>query len=61
MRDDRFKYLNHTSVEGLHLIFYAILLIARIMIERYYSESVFNEDKYKKFLEEYRTLKYGGE
>lgn len=60
MKDNRFNYLNHTSVEGLDLIFLVLLLIARILIERYYSSNVFEEDKYKTFLEEYRTLKYGG-
>lgn len=59
MKDNRFRYLNHTSVEGLDLIFLVLLLIARILIERYYSSTVFEEDKYKTFLDEYRTLKYG--
>ena len=34
MTDDRFKYLNHVSVEGLDLIFKVLCLICRIMIYR---------------------------
>lgn len=33
-RDKRFTYLNHTSVEGLELIFYVLCLICKIMIYR---------------------------
>ena len=33
-RDERFAYLNHTSVEGLDLIFYVLCLICKIMIYR---------------------------
>lgn len=33
-RDKRFAYLNHTSVEGLDLIFYVLCLICKIMIYR---------------------------
>lgn len=33
-RDNRFTYLNRTSVEGLDLIFYVLCLICKIMIYR---------------------------
>lgn len=55
MTDDRFKYLNHVSVEGLDLIFKVLCLICRIMI---YKLSVrnsidkYNVDKFKKELKE---------
>ena len=58
-KDIRFVSVGDTSVAGLYLVFLAILLIARILIERYYSSSVFEEDTYKSFVEEYRTLRYG--
>lgn len=34
MTDERFRYLNHTSVEGLDLIFKVLCLICKIMIYR---------------------------
>ncbi len=34
MIDERFRYLNHTSVEGLDLIFKVLCLICKIMIYR---------------------------
>ena len=34
MTDERFRYLNHTSVEGLDLIFKVLCLMCKIMIYR---------------------------
>ena len=34
MTDKRFRYLNHTSVEGLDLIFKVLCLMCKIMIYR---------------------------
>lgn len=34
MTDESFRYLNHTSVEGLDLIFKVLCLICKIMIYR---------------------------
>ena len=34
MTDEGFRYLNHTSVEGLDLIFKVLCLICKIMIYR---------------------------
>ena len=34
MTDRRFRYLNHTSVEGLDLIFKVLCLMCKIMIYR---------------------------
>lgn len=34
MTDKMFRYLNHTSVEGLDLIFKVLCLICKIMIYR---------------------------
>ena len=34
MTDERFRYLDHTSVEGLDLIFKVLCLMCKIMIYR---------------------------
>ena len=34
MTDERFRYLNHTSIEGLDLIFKVLCLMCKIMIYR---------------------------
>lgn len=34
MTDERFRYLNHTNVEGLDLIFKVLSLMCKIMIYR---------------------------
>ena len=34
MTDERFRYLNHRSIEGLDLIFKVLCLICKIMIYR---------------------------
>lgn len=34
MTDKRFRYLNHTSIEGLDLIFKVLCLMCKIMIYR---------------------------
>ena len=55
MTDDRFKYLNHVSVEGLDLIFKVLCLICRIMIYRLpVRDSIdrYDVDRFKKELKE---------
>lgn len=55
MTDDRFRYLNHVSVEGLDLIFKVLCLICRIMIYRLpVRDSIdrVNVDKFKEQLKE---------
>ena len=56
MRDNRFKYLNHTSVEGLDLIFLVLCLIAKIMIYRLPIRDSIDRVRVDRFKDELREL-----
>ena len=56
MTDDRFKYLNHVSVEGLDLIFKVLCLICRIMIYRLPVRDSIDRDNVDEFIEQLKEL-----
>lgn len=56
MSDERFNYLNHTSVEGLDLVFKVLCLIAKIMIYRLPQRNSIEEYHIDEFKEELKEL-----
>ena len=56
MRDERFKYLNHVSVEGLDLIFKVLCLICRIMIYRLPVRNSIDRGRKDSFKEQLKEL-----
>ena len=56
MTDERFKYLNHVSVEGLDLIFKVLCLICRIMIYRLPVKDSIDSQNVDKFRKELKEL-----
>lgn len=56
MKDNRFRYLNHTSVEGLDLIFKVLCLICKIMIYRLPVRDSIDRDNVDEFKEQLQEL-----
>lgn len=59
MIDERFKYINHTSVEGLDLIFKILCLICKIMIYRLPVRDSCDNVNVKRFKKELEVLEKG--
>ena len=57
MTDERFRYLNHTSVEGLDLIFKVLCLMCKIMIYRLPVRDSIDRVRVNNFKEELKELK----
>ena len=59
MTDKRFRYLNHTSVEGLDLIFKVLCLICRIMIYRLPIRDSIDRTRVEGFKDELKEIEDG--
>ena len=61
MTDESFRYLNHTSVEGLDLIFKVLCLICKIMIYRLPIRDSIDKIQANKFEDELNEIMGGVE
>lgn len=56
MSDKRFRYLNHTSVEGLDLIFKVLCLMCKIMIYRLPVQDSIDRKRVNRFKDELNEI-----
>ena len=61
MTDESFRYLNHTSVEGLDLIFKVLCLICKIMIYRLPTRDNIDKECVNRFEDELNEIMGGVE
>ena len=61
MTDEGFRYLNHTNVEGLNLIFKVLCLICKIMIYRLPTRDNIDKECVNRFEDELNEIMGGVE
>ena len=59
MTDKRFRYLNHTSVEGLDLIFKVLCLMCKIMIYRLPVRDSVDRQDVRSFMKKLKEIEGG--